>query len=187
MTTLLTQQIINDTFETCLAHAQQMVPDINWAHPFSYFEMTSPKRAYGYATTDGLVQLNPAFIGTTALNKLTLTIFHELTHLIVGLDKHHNKAFKRMERLLTQHIPRSLSGEIQVKDNNSYPWRLLSTDEQGAVYDLGGAFRRTKKYRDYSPEAGKRMRIKGKLLVSFSYVDYGEPLPKNAITESSFV
>jgi len=63
---------------------------------------------------------------------------------------------------------------------------LLAFGEKN-TFDLGGAFRRTKKYTTYgSKENLSRMKLKGEKLIKFEYVPYSNPLPEGTLTELTF-
>ncbi|OES24681.1 hypothetical protein [Alteromonas macleodii] len=169
----------------CLAVATAKWPVTKWQHQPQGVELSTQKRGYGFATIEGKVQINPAFVGTTAHNKLKATMFHELAHLIVGLSKHHNATFKRIEAILCDGLVVDQSEYILVKNNNGYPLRILAFS-QSHVYDCGGAFRRTKKYTEYAPTDKRYHRVGQDRIVRYEYVDFALPLPANTITETDF-
>lgn len=178
---MITNQIIQSTYDECLAIAIIKFPIKSWKEQPIGVGLTTHKVKYGLATAKGEVLLNPSFIGTPAFNKLKETIFHELAHFIVGRSKNHTAPFKRALSYISndKHVPEA---EYQmVKDNNGYKYRLLGFTEKH-TYNLGGAFKRTKKYFDYDPLSKITMSIKGDKFLRFEYVPYNDEMPANTIS-----
>ncbi|TMS80560.1 hypothetical protein [Pseudoalteromonas sp. S554] len=178
---------INTTFKECIETASECFSREKWALQPSGIELDKHKSKYGQVTNKGVVLIAPAFLGTTAYNKLKETMFHEIAHLIVGPKHNHNKHFKYVFSILTDGIESDESERQKVKVNNGYKYKLLAFTKS-KVYELGGAFRRTKKYTDYGTnDKPKNMKLLGETIQRFEYIPYNEKPPENAITEVEFL
>jgi hypothetical protein len=178
---MITQQFIESTYKNCLAIATSKIPLSGWEQQPIGIGLTSHKVKYGLATPKGEVLLNPSFIGTKAYNKLKETIFHELAHFIVGLDKNHSAPFKNALGYISDHLEAPAEELHMVKENNGYKYRLLGYT-QNKVFNLEGAFKRTKKYLDYDPKGRRTMSIDGDKFLRFDYVPYTDALPEGTIS-----
>lgn len=178
---MITIELINKTYEECLRVAIAKVPLTSWKQQPIGVGFTTHKVKYGLATPGGEVLLNPSFIGTKAVNKLKETIFHEFAHFLVGIDKNHTAPFKRAMSYFSEGLIVPEAENEMVKANNGYKYRLLGFSKS-KVYNLEGAFKRTKKYLDYDPKSKRKMRFQGDLFLRFEYVSYDDPLPKGTIS-----
>lgn len=178
---MITNDLIQATYKECLAIAIDKLPLKSWNIQPTGVGLTTHKAKYGLATSKGEVLLNSSFIGTYAINKLKETIFHELAHFIVGFEKNHRAPFKRAMSYISNDIVVPVEEHQMVKVNNSYKYRLLGFT-QGNIYNLEGAFKRTKKYLDYDPKSQRTMSIKGDKFLRFEYVPYEDAMPENTIS-----
>ena len=181
MPNTITLETIEATYSITVEEVIAQFDLSKWGHIPTGVELDTHKSNYGQATKDGKVLINPAFIGTTAINKLKETMVHELTHLLVGLNRHHNKVFKRVENALRKGLVVSEEERNQVKLNNGYKLRLIAYG-QSHTYDCGGVFRRTKKYTEYSSNQHSSMAIKGDRIERFEYVVFDSLLPEGTVT-----
>ena len=182
---MITKQEVVRVYHECIALASGLYCIDAWAVRPTGVDLDSHKCKYGQATPEGKVLVNPAFVGTSANAKLKETIFHELAHLIVGLGQHHNKVFHRVYSVLTTGLTVCESEKQEVKANNGYKYRLLAYCGN-SVYDLGGAFRRSKTYTDYVPSNKYSRSIQGCKIMNFEYVAFNAPLPNGVVTEEGF-
>ena len=173
---MIDESTIKNMYNECLAHAKSLIDVSKWTHQPTGIQLDTHKSKYGQATPDGLVLINTAFIGTDAINKLKETILHELAHLIVGLKHHHSRLFRNWEAILLKGVVVNESERNEVKNNNGYKHRLLAICEN-TVHDLGGAFRRTKKFRDYQPTDNRFISVDGDKVIRFEYVPFDQELP----------
>ena len=94
---MITFTTIDSTYAECVRIASNLTPISTWKlHPAG-IALDTHKANYGRATKEGEILINPAFIGTTAVNKLKETMYHEIAHLIVGLNDNHNKNFNALK------------------------------------------------------------------------------------------
>lgn len=182
--TLITELVVRNIFDCCLKDAAKLVPTEKWSIRYRSLKMGCAKKNYAEATPNGDVLISNAFLGTTAVNALKASMLHELAHLIVGIEHHHNKRFWAIEARLTVGLGDVKAERIQVQDNNQFKYRLIAYSEY-KVYDFGGAFRRTKKYTEYDP-AKRKMRVNRDDLLRFEYVDYFAELPDGIINDLNF-
>ncbi len=183
---MITLETIQQLFNECLPVAIAYSPLKSWAVQPTIIKLDTHKSNYGQALSNGDILINPAFLGTTAHNKLKATILHELAHLIVGLEKGHNIDFRYVETILCEGLNVDEMEKQAVKDNNGFKLRLLAFGEKN-IFDLGGAFRRTKRYTTYGAQGNnRRMSLKGEKLIKFEYVPYSNPLPEGTVTELTF-
>ena len=166
--------VINNLYKRCLAHASSIFPKNVWAHQPAGLRIVPLTTKYGRCTPDGFIEINRSFIGTHTENKVQQTLYHELSHLIAGLTNGHNKEFKRVFERIYPHADSKFSEqEEEVKSAVNYPYRLLGFTIGGKVLDLGGAYRRTKKYKEYTGG----MSYKGDSISKFEYVKYHASIP----------
>ena len=180
---MINTESIKKTYNECLEITVEKVPLKSWVHKPIGVGFTTHKTKYGLATPKGEVLINSSFTGTKAYTKLKLTIFHELSHLIVGLDKNHTKPFKRVLSYVSDDLQVPHEEIDMILDNNNYKYRLIGFSKNN-TYDLGGAFNRTKKYLGYDPEGPRKMSIRGDLFLRFEYLPYGDALPHNMMSNT---
>lgn len=178
---MITNTLTQETFNECLCLAKAKIPLSSWKVQPKGIGFTTHKVKYGLATSKGEVLLNPAFIGTEAYTKLKETIFHEFAHLIVGLEENHSSAFKRVLAYISDYLVVPADEYEMVKDNNGYKYRLLGFTQDNS-YNLGGCFKRTKKYLNYDPKGRRTMSINGDKFLRFEYVSYDLKMPENTIS-----
>jgi hypothetical protein len=178
---MITNESIKSTFDECLALAISKLPLSSWKQQPTGISFTTHKVKYGLVTAKGEILINPSFIGTLAYTKLKETIFHELAHLIVGKDKNHSAPFKRALSYISNDLVVPAEEQSMVKENNGYKYRLLGYTTNN-IYNLEGAFKRTKKYLNYDPQGKRTMSIKGERFMRFEYVPYEDEMPKGTIS-----
>ena len=169
---MITKDILHELFHQCVEQASSLYPQAQWRHRLQRIEWDTYKTSYGRVTTTGIIKINPAFIGTNTEKKLKETIFHEIAHLIVGLDQHHNTLFKRVEQRLIQGIWKNQrerhDQRKQVHQNNGYKYELIAYS-QTRQYCCGHFFRRHKKYTHYKPSQQQFMSIGNDKILFFRY------------------
>jgi hypothetical protein len=178
----ITTGTIENSYNECINIATSMFELRRWAHTPCRVEVGFLNTKYAEVTSCGTVKINVAFIGTAAFSKLKETMLHELAHLVVGLRNNHNKKFKQAYNQLTKNLVFSENENQMVKLNNTYKLKLLAYGEKH-IYDLGGAFRKTKKYTEYNAEKNRCMSIKGDNILRFEYVSFDAPNPEGTLTE----
>ncbi|WP_045861603.1 SprT family zinc-dependent metalloprotease [Teredinibacter purpureus] len=170
----ITKEYISTRYETILLELADIIPIEKWSVPPKGLGYTTKKTAYGLATPDGDVLINELFLDTTATTKLDMVIRHEFSHMAIGLHHHHNKRFRRVESLFG--VDHSIDIEEELKQINlkiNFKYTLLAHLEDGAVIDIGGVHRKTKRYTEY-----KRgyMSIKGVAIDHFEFIENSVPL-----------
>ncbi|HAR55556.1 MAG TPA: hypothetical protein DCR58_02085 [Idiomarina baltica] len=166
--------LIHATFNECIAHAKRCYPCATWrVIPRSIVVSTSIKSKYATVNADGEVRVNRAFIGTQSIDKLKETVLHEIAHCIVGLENGHNRYFREVFSALASHINVRDDEVEDIKSNNGYPLRLVAYTKDEAL-DLGGAFRRAKKYMEYAPTDSRFLSVRGVKVERFAYLPYSE-------------
>lgn len=169
---MITKEYIQEAYDRVLAEVTQILPLNQWKHQPMGLGFTDEKTKYGLATCDGLVLINTAFIGTTATTKLDFVLRHEFTHHAVGLSKHHNRVFRRIEERFGVDPQRDLTREIeQIQSRIDYKYTVLAHLENGEIRDLGGAHRKTKRYTEYPKNARYNMSIAGIRVHRFEFLD----------------
>jgi hypothetical protein len=178
---MITLKLIHEMYAECLDIATSKLPLKLWAQLPIGVGLTTHKVKYGLAMASGEVALNPAFIGTLAINKLKETIFHELAHFAIGREKNHSNSFKRALSYFSEGLSVPVEENQMVKANNGYKYRLLGFTKNN-VFNLEGAFKRTKKYLDYDPKGKRSLSIKGEKFLRFEYVPYDDAMPEGTIS-----
>lgn len=166
----ITREHIENAYNTVLAELVKIAAIREWKVAPKGLGYTNHKSKYGLATSEGEVLINEAFRGTTAYKKLDHVLRHEFAHLAVGLDKHHNRYFRRVERMFGVDLSLDLAAEqnqVIAQTNPSY--QLIAHLQNGKEVDLGVAHRRTKKYTEYSQDQKRFMSIHGVRIQSFEY------------------
>ncbi|WP_018984063.1 SprT-like domain-containing protein [Salinimonas chungwhensis] len=178
----ITEEIIQAELSRCLAKARKAFLEAHWAHPFSKLTVEMLATKYGEASRDGTIRISSAFLNTPALAQLTNTLLHEIAHLIVGLKQGHNKQFRHaLERLLESERLPSEALKQSIKNNTPYKYRLLAYTSAGQVLDLGGAYRRTKRYLQYKGNHS----FKGIRIDRYEYVNFCSKLPELTICDEN--
>lgn len=177
--TLITTAVLQSTFKACLDHAKTLYRAESWRlMPCSIAISSSIKSKYATVSHDGHIAVNHAFIGTASIAKLKETLFHEIAHCIVGLEQGHNQRFRNVFSSLVSHITVTDADVNAIKDNNGYPLRLIAYTKEGPL-DLGGAFRRSKKYLNYAPTKTSFLSVRGVKVERFAYLPYGDDWENN--------
>lgn len=168
----ITKDYIESAYHSVLAEVANIAAIREWKVSPKGLGYTNHKTKYGLATPVGEVLINQAFIGTTAYKKLDHVLRHEFAHLAVGLDKHHNRYFRRVERLFGVDLSLDLSEEQnQVIAKTNPAFKLIAHLQNGKEVDLGVAHRRTKKYTEYRHDQKGFMSIHGVRIHRFEYRD----------------
>ncbi|QCZ95285.1 SprT-like domain-containing protein [Salinimonas iocasae] len=178
----ITEEIIQAELSRCLAKARKAFLEAHWAHPFSKLTVEMLATKYGEASRDGTIKISSAFLNTPALAQLTNTLLHEMAHLIVGLEQGHNMQFRHALGMLLE--SESLPSEAlkqSIKNNTPYKYRLLAYTSAGEVLDLGGAYRRTKRYLQYKGNHS----FKGARIMKYEYIAFSCSVPENLIRDES--
>ena len=165
----LTWATIQSEYHQALAACDLLLPLTDWCHMPNGIELTRQKTKYGLARYDGMVFINHAFIGTTAINQLRKTLRHELAHLAAGLKHKHNHHFRKINRLFTADIKVSDQEHQILNDAIGFKWTLIAHCENGQQVTLGGAHRKSKRYTDY-PSPYCLMTIEGLKISRFEYI-----------------
>lgn len=172
--TSIDNALIQTTFTECVAHARRVYGATPWhVSPQSVAVSAAIKSKYATVSPTGCILINRAFIGTASVNALKQTLFHEIAHCIVGLHHNHDKRFRHVLGIIASDITVSDEEKDVVKGNNGYPLRLVAYTAQGAL-DMGGAFRRSKKYLNYVPSMANYLSVNGIKIQRFAYLPYGD-------------
>lgn len=143
---ILTKEIIQSEFSNLLNECFHCIPKEKWKHNVNEkIGFTSHKTKYGWAFKDGRVEINAKFVGTTAINALRHTIRHELAHLAVGLDEHHNRRFNLVADRFGCECVRPEDAK-QVEQAISFKYSVYAHVEGGQRLYLGQCHRKTKLY-----------------------------------------
>lgn len=175
----ITEDLIKATYNECLEIAAMHYPMVEWSIQPDGMEFDSHKSKYGRATIEGKVLINPSFVGTNAINKLKETMFHELAHLIVGLENHHNWYFKSVFGRLAEGIKVNEAEKKEVINKNGYKYKLLCATAKNN-YLVSVTFKRLKKYTEYD-QAKRPLKIEGQRILEFFYIPYDAELPQGTI------
>lgn len=172
--TSIDNALIQTTFKECVTHARRVYGATPWhVLPQSVAVSDAIKSKYATVSPKGSILINRAFIGTASVDALKQTLFHEIAHCIVGLHHHHDRRFRHVLGIISSDITVSDEDKDAVKDNNGYPLRLVAYTSQGAI-DMGGAFRRSKKYLNYVPSDAYYLSVKGVKIQRFAYLPYAD-------------
>lgn len=165
---LLTEALIKSEYQATLVECFARYKC--WKIEPNGFGFCDHKTKFGIAYSSGLIEVNRKFIGTEAIDTLRDTLRHEMAHLAVGLEQHHNKRFK----LMATHfgcLPNKPSDSKLVIDSIEYKYSVYAITECGGRHYLGQCHRRTSYYDD---PVKKKMKysLDGKLLkiLSFEFV-----------------
>lgn len=153
----------------------------NWKHGHTSFEIVSLSKSefktiYGMAHPNGKIELSSIYVDTDCIESLKLTIAHELAHLIVGLEKGHNRAFKYM---LMHLIACCGIDEVKAEEERKalvsiakahkpLSLELWAIFEDGSRESVGKYFKRSKKFTEYVQERDRLM-LDGKRIARFHY------------------
>ncbi len=145
----LTPNLIANEYDNALIDCSNKCALDQWVHQPVGMDFTQHKTKYGMVTRDGQVLINRAFIGTQSIVQLRNTLRHELAHLAVGLDQHHNRLFKYYERLFCAREPVDESEWVEFRNNIPFKWQLRAHLMDGRMRDIGFAHRRSRAYLNY--------------------------------------
>ena len=167
--------LVEFTYDQILLEVSAMCAPEHWTVKPQKLTTTKHKTKYGMADVDGVVYINQAFIGTTAIGLLDATIRHELAHLCVGLHNGHNHLFKTKAKEFKAIFGRHLKAESeQVHAAIGYKYRLYATLE-GSHKNVSEEilFRRVHrkhdKYVSYKPGRFRYLSIQGQKVLAFRY------------------
>lgn len=143
---ILTQSNIQTEFTSLVAECFKLIPKEKWKHQVNeVIGFTTHKTKYGWAFTDGRVEVNVKFLGTSAINALRHTIRHELAHLAVGLGEHHNNRFKRVADYFGCELERPEDARL-VENSISFKYSVFAHVKGGQRLFVGQCHRKTKLY-----------------------------------------
>ncbi len=163
---------IQQQYQTIFAELIQTEPLTQWQVKPSALRPTRHKTKYGMADVKGVVYINQAFVGTSAINLLDVTIRHELAHLCVGLHQGHNYIFKAKAKQFKAHFGQHLQSETtQVHDSIGYKYILYANLENGDEILFRRVHRKHKKYTHYKAGKFRYLTIKGIKVLSFRYTN----------------
>jgi len=137
--------------------------------------VTQHKTKYGMADLNGVVYINQAFVGTSAVELLAATIRHELAHLCVGLQHGHDQYFKAKAHQFKANFGRHLNAESeQFRANMGYKYRLYARIENPDCKSpeeilFKRVHRKHSKYLNYKPRRFRYLTIKGRKVIGFRY------------------
>lgn len=144
----ITAEYIQQLYTQLLRKAVGAAPG-KWAITPAGVKITARKGTFGEAAKSGLIEINPAFIGTTAHQKLTQTILHELAHLYVGLGHSHDKHWKSAAYTFGMSFETFEAEEQQVIDNVSFKYTVIAHLINGKTQCLGQVHRKTARWANY--------------------------------------
>jgi hypothetical protein len=171
---MITDECVKKAYCEALEFAMSLIPADKWSISPSGLLIHSHHGKYGMASPQGEVLIYQGFIGTNATNKLKATILHELAHLCVGLHNHHNRLFKRIERLFCQNLDPCLveRDKDEVISKINYKWQVIAHMADGSAKDLGGVHRKTKRWAEYSAfSSNTRDSIKGIPVLKYEFIE----------------
>jgi hypothetical protein len=158
---------------SAIKHASNIIDPTHWAITPTDIKLDTHKTKFGQVNAQGVIFLAQAFIGTQSTTKLEATILHEIAHCIVGLHQHHNKTFKRVNHAIASHLSVPQTEIDSVINNVGYPLRLVAYPvNNGAPIDMGGAFKRTKKYVEYRITSKRCFSCHGQHIERFDYLPF---------------
>jgi len=164
---MITNNSIFYTWEKCRDRALQQCALKYWSVKPNRFGLKDLKTAYGRAGSNGNIEINSAFIGTTAINTLIDTINHELAHLIIGLHNGHNRKFKQLERAMNKGVIIGDNENIQIIEK-IYPLKLYAITDREKIL-LGHRHKRSAKFTKYD-SFYRPLIIKGQIIKRFEYL-----------------
>lgn len=168
---------VQQQYQATLHELNRVEPVKNWRIQPHALQATNHKTKYGMADRDGVVYINQAFIGTTAVHLLNATIRHELAHLCVGLQQGHNAVFKAKALQFKAQFGKHLKAESsQVHDSIGYKYLLYATLDKTEVSGpeeilFKRVHRKHKKYINYKPGRFRYLSIKGRKVLLFRYAE----------------
>lgn len=162
---------IQKEFQLALEECDQVFPIEQWPHAPNTVKLTRHKTKYGMASPNGEVYVSQAFIGTNSLNKLRATIRHELAHLAAGIRHQHDQKFRQFEAAFGGNKKASAEEIKAVHDNIPFKWQVIAHLENGVVKDIGGAHRRSKRFKEYSPSRFNFMTVDGIKVKHFEFIE----------------
>ncbi|MFS1430890.1 hypothetical protein LMH73_028210 [Vibrio splendidus] len=153
--TIITEQYIQEQFiiirEACL----KLVNEKHWkvipeSVGLNYTRLSEFGKAF---PLEKRIELNGRFVGSSAFEKLKDVIAHELAHLCIGCDQHHNAKFKRYYGAFIYNInvdtkKAEIDGE-KIVELTPYKWTVIAHLVNGETHNIGGVHRKTKVYSDY--------------------------------------
>ncbi|WP_196160851.1 hypothetical protein [Reinekea sp. G2M2-21] len=170
----ITVQYIQARYKSILAEVSCVTPLASWSVQPNGVFLTSHKSKYGWAKTDGTIEVNQWYLGTQAVNKLDMTIRHELAHLCRGLTHAHDRAWTRTAMLFGVRDDLVPVSEIeQIKSRIPYKYQVYANLANGERRALGGAHKKTKRYTEYNPnDRYKQMTIDRIRVLSFDFEEH---------------
>jgi predicted SprT family Zn-dependent metalloprotease len=146
---VITKEIIKVEYEQALEDCLNILAGDKWKAIPKRLGYTKHKTKFGYAMTDGELQINEAFINTRSYTKLRNTLRHEMAHFSLGFTVNHNKIFKYREYMFegNKQVPEK---EIEdVTDNIEYKYTLIAHLMGGQQVLIGGVHNKTTTYSKY--------------------------------------
>ncbi|MFL0810624.1 MAG: hypothetical protein K6L76_09435 [Agarilytica sp.] len=162
---------IQREYQQALEDCDRVFPIKRWSHAPQQVKLTRHKTKYGMAMLSGDIYVSHAFIGTNAINKLRATIRHELAHLAVGLRHQHDKSFRQFEAAFGAKKKVRKEEMQEVHDNIPFKWQVIAHLDNGVVKDIGGAHRRSKRFKSYAPNKFNFMTVDGVKVERFEFVE----------------
>ncbi len=169
---LIDWNYIQQQYQCILDELTVLEPLGNWQLKPQQLQPTRHKTKYGMADNKGVVYINQAFVGTTAVNLLDATIRHELAHLCVGLQQGHNAIFKTKAKHFKAHFGKRIQAEsVQLHDAIGYKYSLYASLANGEEILFRRVHRKHAKYTQYKAGRYRYLSIKGNKVLSFRYSD----------------
>ncbi|TDR22434.1 hypothetical protein [Marinicella litoralis] len=168
---------IERAFAEITANVDLLCPLDQWSIQPLKLSATQHKTKYGMADVNGVIYINQAFVGTSAVALLDATIRHELAHLCVGLQHGHDSCFKAIAKKFGANFGRHLKQETaQVHVVIGHKYLLFATIENKALNTtteilFRRVHRKHAKYLDYKPGRFRYLTIKGQKVLNFRYVE----------------
>ena len=173
MAALINKSTIQQYYDELLATSLERISLERWCVEPSGFNFIDSNRVYGMAQSNGVMRINEKFVGTTAHKKLKHTIAHEFAHFCAGLHHGHGKRFQTVEALFQAGLPLVPPEDIeQINVKTKHKYTLRCKTEDGHVFDLWGADKKSRAYTCYDPKTKpKRYKAAGvsKRITSFEY------------------
>ncbi len=174
------QKIHDEILELC----SNEIPVTSWKHQVNTdVKVGTYQSNYAMAHVDSnggtYISVHPLFLQSKPLNLLKKTMAHEFTHLVVGLDEHHNSKFKRFESFLMDKLSidtvavNSEAEEFNAQIN--FKWTVIAHLSDGTELYIGGVHRKTKTYSEYPRTPHEKHKIsigehKGKSVARYEFI-----------------
>ena len=128
----ITRATIQHEYEAAMFACARIMPIRSWAVTPIRLELEAHRKAYGRASSQGVILINQLFIGSHEIDTLRKVLRHELAHLAAGLSYQHNsRRFKIINGAFGGVTSTTLDSTL-IKDSRSGKYRLWAITDKGA-------------------------------------------------------